>query len=187
MYEHSQAHYCILLLAINLKTSSQKTKSVHNVCTLTRAWGRLSLIRNLDLDVGQFVGRLISARTANEGPVRIQYKCLVHIYVFQKMNINIIIVFWLPVPTLIYLWEVYILYFQDQSAYSAAEKYVDRSWEYINRSQTYECGNLDWGRAIPRKGIHKWDFPCSAMPPRQPVLHPPSLISLVHILPTDRK
>ena len=39
--------------------------------------------------------------------------------------------------------------------------YVDRSWEYINRSQTHECGNWDWGHAIPRKGIHKWDFRCS--------------------------
>jgi hypothetical protein len=36
-----------------------------------------------------------------------------------------------------------------------------QSWEYINRSQTHECGNWDWGRAIPRKEIHKWDFPCS--------------------------
>ncbi len=41
-------------------------------------------------------------------------------------------------------------------------KYVDRSWEYINRSQTHECGNWDWDRAILRKGIHKWDFLCSA-------------------------
>jgi hypothetical protein len=38
---------------------------------------------------------------------------------------------------------------------------VDRSWEYINRSQTHECGNWHRGRAIPRKGIHKWDFLCS--------------------------
>ncbi len=53
------------------------------------------------------------------------------------------------------------MYFQDQSAYSAAGKYVDRFWEYINRSQTHECGNWEWGRAIPRKGIHRWDFPCS--------------------------
>jgi hypothetical protein len=36
-----------------------------------------------------------------------------------------------------------------------AVKYVDRSWEYINRSQTLECGNWDGGHAIPRKGIHK--------------------------------
>jgi hypothetical protein len=28
-------------------------------------------------------------------------------------------------------------------AYSAAEKYVDQSWEYINRSQTQERGNWD--------------------------------------------
>ncbi len=41
-------------------------------------------------------------------------------------------------------------------------KYVDRSWEYINRSQTHECWNWGWGRAIPRKEIHKWDFRCSA-------------------------
>ncbi len=27
--------------------------------------------------------------------------------------------------------------------------------------QTHEWGNLVWGRAIPRKGIHKWDFRCS--------------------------
>ncbi len=40
-------------------------------------------------------------------------------------------------------------------------KYVDRSWEYINRSQIHECGNWDWSCAIPRKGIHKWDFSCS--------------------------
>ncbi len=28
-------------------------------------------------------------------------------------------------------------YFQDWSAYSAAGKYVDQSWEYINRSQKH--------------------------------------------------
>jgi hypothetical protein len=27
----------------------------------------------------------------------------------------------------------------------------DRSWEYINRSQTHECGNWDWCRALPKK------------------------------------
>jgi hypothetical protein len=45
-------------------------------------------------------------------------------------------------------------YFLDRSAYSAARKYVDRSWEYINRSRTHEWGNWDWGHAIPRKGIY---------------------------------
>ncbi len=47
------------------------------------------------------------------------------------------------------------------SANSAAGKYVDRSWEYINRSQTHERGNWDWGRTIPFLRIHKWDFSCS--------------------------
>ncbi len=52
-------------------------------------------------------------RTATGGPVRIQYKCLVPIYVFPEMKLlfqNRIIMFCLPVPTLIrvYLWEVYI-------------------------------------------------------------------------------
>jgi hypothetical protein len=42
------------------------------------------------------------------------------------------------------------------------QSYVDRSWENINRSQTHECGNWDGGRAIPRKGTHKWDFRCNA-------------------------
>ncbi len=45
------------------------------------------------------------------------------------------------------------IYSHNWSAYANAEKYVDRSWEYINRSQTHECGNWDWGRAIPRKGM----------------------------------
>jgi hypothetical protein len=40
---------------------------------------------------------------------------------------------------------------------------VDQSWEYINHSQTHECGNWEAGRAIPIKGIHKWYFPCSAI------------------------
>ncbi len=56
----------------------------------------------------------------------------------QKWNCyfqNRIIMLCLPVPTLIYLWEIYI--FQDRSAFSAAGKYVDWSWKYINRSQTW--------------------------------------------------
>ncbi len=60
-----------------------------------------------------------------------------------------------------YICERFI-YFQDRSVHFAAAKYVDRSWEYINRSQTHECGNWDGTEAaIPRKGTHKWDFRCS--------------------------
>jgi hypothetical protein len=35
------------------------------------------------------------------------------------------------------------MYSHDQSANSAAGKQVDRSWEYIIRSQKHECGNWD--------------------------------------------
>ncbi len=53
---------------------------------------------------------------------------------------------------------VRFIYSHDRSAYSAAGKYVNWSWDYINRSQTRECGNWDCGRAIPLLGIHKWNF-----------------------------
>ncbi len=58
----------------------------------------------------------------------------------------------------------WFIYSHDWSAYSAAVKYVDRSWKYVyNRSQTHECGNWDWCRAIPFLGTHTWDFRCSAV------------------------
>jgi hypothetical protein len=43
--------------------------------------------------------------------------------------------FCLPVPTLTYLWDIYIF---PWSAYSDAGKYVDWSWEYINHLLTHE-------------------------------------------------
>ncbi len=49
--------------------------------------------------------------TANEGPMRIQYKCLVPIYVFPEMKLLFpkpLVMFCLSVPTLTYLWEIYI-------------------------------------------------------------------------------
>jgi hypothetical protein len=57
---------------------------------------------------------------------------------------NRIIMFCLPIPIVIYtgICERFI-YFQDRSVYFAAAKYVDRSWEYINRSQTHECRDWD--------------------------------------------
>jgi hypothetical protein len=53
------------------------------------------------------------------------------------------------------------LYSQDRSAYSNAGKYVERSWKYINLSQTHECGNWDLGHAIPFLGVNKWHCGCS--------------------------
>jgi hypothetical protein len=50
-----------------------------------------------------------------------------------------------PISTFKCLWAIMFSY--HRSAYSAAGIYVDRSWEYINRSQTHECGNWDWHAA----------------------------------------
>ncbi len=43
------------------------------------------------------------------------------------------------------------IYSHHRSACSAAGKQVDRSWEYIDRSQTHECGNWGW---FLFRGIH---------------------------------
>ncbi len=47
---------------------------------------------------------------------------------------------------------------QDRSTYFPAAEYADRSWEYINRSQTHECGNWDFGHAILFVGIFVSNF-----------------------------
>ncbi len=64
-----------------------------------------------------------------------------------------------PISNFMCLWAIYI--FPPSIYLFCCRKYVDCSRKYINRSQTHECGNWDWGRAIPRKGIRKWDFRCS--------------------------
>ncbi len=39
------------------------------------------------------------------------------------------------------------------------EKYVDRFWEYINRSETHECAEIGTEAAkFPEKEYIKWDF-----------------------------
>ncbi len=101
--------------------------------------------------------------TANEGPVRIQYKYMVPIYVFPEMKLLFTKHNYNDLSPSSYshisVRDIYI--FPRLICLFCWRKYVDRSWEYINRSQTHECENWDWGSAIPRKGIHKWDFPCS--------------------------
>ncbi len=74
----------------------------------------------------------------------------------QKGNIRASV----PVSTFMCLWANYI--FSRWVCLFCWRKYVDRSWEYINRSQTHECRNWGCGRAIPRKGIFKRNCRCSA-------------------------
>ncbi len=66
-----------------------------------------------------------------------------------------------PISTFMCLWANYI--FPQWVCLFCWRKYVDWSWEYINRSKTHECGNWGWGRAIPRKGIYKRNCRCSAI------------------------
>ncbi len=56
-----------------------------------------------------------------------------------------------PISTFMCLWAIYIV---PGSVYifPPAEK-ADGLWEYINRSQTHECGNWDWDPDIPFLGI----------------------------------
>ncbi len=67
----------------------------------------------------------------------------------QKRNIGASV----PISTFMCLWTNYI--FPRWVCRFCWRKYVDWSWEYINRSKTHECGNWGRGRAIPRKGIYK--------------------------------
>ncbi len=75
----------------------------------------------------------------------------------QKRNIGASV----SISAFMCLWPIYI--FPRWVCLFCWRKYVDRSWEYINRSQTHECGNWGWGRAIPRKGIYKRNCRCSAI------------------------
>jgi hypothetical protein len=76
----------------------------------------------------------------------LQCKCLVHIYICIPRNETVSSKTELQNSFSQFL-HSYIcerfIYFQDQSAYSAAGKYVDRFWEYISRSQTSVRGNWD--------------------------------------------
>ncbi len=52
---------------------------------------------------------------------------------------------------------------QSQFPHSCVRGIADRSWEYINCSQTHECGNWDWDLAIPFLGIKSFIFGTNAV------------------------
>ncbi len=73
---------------------------------------------------------------------------------------NRIIMFCLPISTLIYLWEIYTfpgsvyLFYCSKICGPILRIYS------IKHSQAHECRNWDWGRPIPFLGIHRLDFLC---------------------------
>ncbi len=62
-------------------------------------------------------------------------------------------------------------------------KYVYQSWDFINRSQTHECGNWGWGRAIPRKGF---SLQCGFYHGREHLGLCPGLLQKIAWLPHDK-
>jgi hypothetical protein len=69
----------------------------------------------------------------------------------------------LPVPKLIYLWEIYI--FPGSVCLFCCREICGPILGIYKSLTTHECGcgKWEWGWAIPRKGINKWDFPCSVV------------------------
>jgi hypothetical protein len=61
------------------------------------------------------------------------------IYVFPEMSL----------PRLVYDFHIHVyvsdlyIYSQDRSAYFAAANLVDRSWEYVDHLQIFECRNWE--------------------------------------------
>ncbi len=97
--------------------------------------------------------------------MRIQYKCLVQIYVFPHRNEtarpryfqNIIIMFCLPITTFIYPLGTYI--FPGSICLFCCSQIGRPILWLINRSHIHECRNWEWGRAVSSfLGIHKSDF-----------------------------
>ncbi len=99
-------------------------------------------------------GPSFAVHTANEGPVRIQSKCLgfpimysqkwnCAASLFSKQNYNV-----LSLNSYIHVSVIDLYIPRISLSIFAAAKSVDRSWKYINRSQTHECRNWDWGLAV---------------------------------------
>ncbi len=55
----------------------------------------------------------------------------------------------------IFLWSIFLFYCRKIGGLNVGIYTIDRS-------QTHECDNADWGRAIPFLGIYKFKFLCSA-------------------------
>jgi hypothetical protein len=74
---------------------------------------------------------------------------------------NRILMFCFPIPTLIYLCEIYI-FPGSVCLFCCSQICGTILGIYKSLTQTRECSNWDWCHAIPFLGIHKFDFRYSA-------------------------
>ncbi len=102
-----------------------------------------------ELNTIRYMIIIITNHTGNEGPVRIQYKCLVPIYVFPEMKLC----------SLVLKQNYNVMSPNSYTHISVRGLYISRiglsillysqicgpilGREYINRSQTHECRNWD--------------------------------------------
>ncbi len=73
---------------------------------------------------------------------------------------NRTIMFYLPISSFMYLWAIYIC---SGLVCLFCGRRKGRPIPYINRSQTHECRNWERGRTVSFLGIHKLDYPYSAV------------------------
>ncbi len=102
---------------------------------------------------------VLRSSTANEGPMRIQYKCLVPIYVFPKkkllfprQNYNVLS----PssyTHSYMYLWEIFYIFSESVCLFCCREVCGPILGIYINCSQTHECGNWLRSRNSQKRNI----------------------------------
>ncbi len=120
--------------------------------------------------------------TANEGPVRIQYKCLVSIYVFPEMKLlfpkqNYNVLSPSPYTTLIYLWEIYI--FPGSVCLCCCREICGPFLGIYKSLKDTGMWNLGLRPQFPEKeymnGIFLVVYPMSS-----PALHYPALFSALH-------
>jgi hypothetical protein len=88
----------------------------------------------------------------NEGSVKIQFKCLVPIYVFPEMKLRGLLISKTELQYNVlspnFRLSVSDLYIPRTGQPILLQSKRDRSWEYINRSQIHEYRNWERGRAI---------------------------------------
>jgi hypothetical protein len=158
IYEENFCFFLTVYIIKGLVTRSEETilKQILFLLTFAVGAGEHNNINKKHLKNLQCRGSwsfCMRSYTSSEGPVKIQYIWQKSINVFPEMNLRGPIISKTDLNCSVSqfphscLCEGFI-YSQDQSAYFAAVKQVDRSWEYINRSQIHECRNWERGSVV---------------------------------------